>query len=211
MRKQAPKPMRYFESVFDIAYLLFDLVAGMIFLLHGLHLWAYLAFVLGIGDAFHLIPRVQMHLFGMSEKTEVKLGIGTAITSVTMTIFYLILYFIYRQMFPSIQVPNGLIYTLWISAIARILICLLPQNNWTSGGNATLSMIRNTIFGLTGFIMIYLFYQVGWTQMSLAIFFSFLFYFPVTFGAKKKPMLGALMLPKTIMYVWMLSMGLQLI
>ena len=40
---------------------------------------------------------------------------------------------------------------IWVSAIIRIVICFLPQNNWCSDeGNLKLSIIRNGVFAVTG-------------------------------------------------------------
>ncbi len=219
---KGPAGMRYGESAFDILYLLFDLVAGLIFLWNGqresiFYLWGALALVLGAGDAFHLIPRVQMHLFGSDEKTQKKLGIGMAVTSVTMTAYYLILFQIYVRTFPNIHISSILTALLYGCALFRIVVCLLPQNKWTTGGNFSMSLLRNLPFLVVGVIMIYLFAVLDHTadyglwKMSIAITLSFSFYLPVTFGAKRKPMLGALMLPKTLMYMWMISMGLNMI
>ncbi|MDD6566198.1 MAG: hypothetical protein PUF11_05360, partial [Parafannyhessea umbonata] len=105
-RDAMPRPMRVAESVFDICYLLFDLVAAIVFLAsaHGraiFQLYGLLALVLGGGDAFHLVPRVQMHLRGVREDTTAKLGLGTQVASITMTVFYVILYLIWRRLFPA--------------------------------------------------------------------------------------------------------------
>lgn len=69
-----PKCMRIAESIFDICYLAFDLVAAIIFFTQAQGRTVFLLFglmtvLLGGGDAFHLIPRVQMHLFGVREDT----------------------------------------------------------------------------------------------------------------------------------------------
>lgn len=192
--KIPPKGMRYGESIFDTVYLLFDLIAGIIFLAgaHGravFYLYGVLALVLGGGDAFHLIPRMQMHLKGRNEKTAEKLGFGEAVISVLI----------------------------WVTAPIRIILCLFPQNRWLNGGNLTWSLYRNIPFAVTGVLVIILFAISGNTnslkmwRMCIAIALSFSFYFPVTLFAKKKPMIGALMLPKTLMYVWMLAMGLEML
>ena len=47
---------------------------------------------------------------------------------------------------------------IWISAIIRIVVCFLPQNNWTSEeGNRKLSVIRNAVFAVTGIGVILLY------------------------------------------------------
>lgn len=54
-------PMNIIEPVFDISYLAFDLVAGLIFFAKAqgrtvFMLYGTLALLLGAGDAFHLVP-----------------------------------------------------------------------------------------------------------------------------------------------------------
>ena len=107
-----PKAVRIFESVFDIAYLCFDLVAAVIFLAKAdgrtaLYLFGILTLLLGGGDAFHLIPRVRMQLHGPSAKTKHDMNLGVAITSVTMTGFYLILTMIWQQVYPEAEAPHS--------------------------------------------------------------------------------------------------------
>ena len=46
--------------------------------------------------------------------------------------------------------------------------------------------------------------------MWLAITLSFLFYIPVVLWADTLPMIGMLMIPKTLAYVWVVWMGYQL-
>ena len=39
---------------------------------------------------------------------------------------------------------------IWSSALVRIVVCFLPQNNWcTDEGNMILSIIRNAVFAVT--------------------------------------------------------------
>lgn len=218
-----PRGMRIGESVFDIAYLLYDLVAAIaffslaagrtVFVLYGL-----LALVLGAGDAFHLVPRVQMHLFGVRDDTQARLGRGTQVASVTMTVFYVLLYLIWLQLFPGVEAPAAIGALILASAAVRVVVCLLPQNDWTSGReNLRWSLLRNVPFAVTGALVIALFAISGdagglrmW-RMCVAIALSFGFYLPVTFLAKRRPAVGALMMPKTLTYMWMIGMGLQLL
>ncbi len=61
------------EAVFCIAYLVFDLIAAIIFLSNAdgsqiLNLFGMLTLVLGGGDAFHLVPRIIKTFRGDSPK-----------------------------------------------------------------------------------------------------------------------------------------------
>ena len=55
-----------------------------------------MAVVLGVGDSFHLIPRALALCTTGLESYTVYLGIGKLITSVTMTVFYILLYYVWR-------------------------------------------------------------------------------------------------------------------
>ena len=80
-----------------------------------------------------------------------------------------------------------------------------------------LSVIRNSVFALTGIGVIILYvvsgnkYDLHMTRMVAAIIISFGCYLPVTLLNKKMPKLGLLMIPKTCAYIWMIVMGLQLL
>ena len=146
------------------------------------------------------------------------LGRGLQISSITMTAFYVILLYIWKLTFPDLQAPAAVEAIIWISAIIRIVVCILPQNHWCTGeGNRKLSMIRNGVFAITGIGVIILYAISGnaggyhMTRMVAAILISFGCYLPVTLFSKKKPMVGILMIPKTCAYMWIIIMGLQLL
>lgn len=210
--------MRIGESVFSVGYLLFDLIAGIIFLSNSSEnlflLYGIMTLLLGFGDAFHLVPRVVKNLKGESPKVLWWMDLGLAVTSITMTIFYIILFYIWKTVNGDTAVPIVVPILIWGTALARIIICLLPQNQWFKGGNKKLALCRNIVFAVMGAIEIVLFLGFGGVYgiaMAACIFFSFLFYIPVTLFAKEKPQIGMLMIPKTVMYIIIISLGLTLL
>lgn len=86
------------ELLFDAAYLVFALVVGIYLIVKGkskfFKMFGVMAVVLSSGDSFHLIPRVYALLTTGLEANAFALGLGKLITSITMTVFYVILYFI---------------------------------------------------------------------------------------------------------------------
>lgn len=218
-----PRVPDLMEAVFDTCYLLFDLIAGILFFAfsHGnplFLLYGILTWTLCFGDAFHLVPRVLRAFKGSNEKIERQLGIGLQISSITMTVFYILLLYIWKQTFYEMTAPVMLEILIWVSAAIRIVVCMLPQNNWCSEeGNRKLSVIRNAVFAVTGICVIVLYVMSGntygyhMTRMSAAIVVSFGCYLPVTLLSKKMPKIGMLMIPKTCAYIWMIVMGLQLL
>lgn len=225
MTKQddTPRVPDLMEAVFDTCYLLFDLIAGILFFAfsHGsplFLLYGVLTWTLCFGDAFHLVPRVLRAVKGSSENIERQLGIGLQISSITMTVFYIFLLYIWKQTFYEMTAPVILEILIWVSAAVRIAVCMLPQNNWCSEeGNCRLSVIRNAVFAVTGICVIVLYVMSGntygyhMTRMAAAIVVSFGCYLPVTLLSKKMPKIGMLMIPKTCAYIWMIVMGLQLL
>ena len=89
------------EAVFDAAYLIFDLIAGILFfaLSNGNQLfilYGILTFTLCGGDAFHLVPRIFRAVGGSSEKIKRQMGIGLQISSMTMTVFYILFMYVWK-------------------------------------------------------------------------------------------------------------------
>lgn len=211
------------EAIFDAAYLIFDLIAAILFFLFSkgnvlFILYGILTLALCGGDAFHLVPRIKRAVWGSNERIKKQLGIGLQVSSITMTAFYIILMYIWKFTFPEYKVPVIIEAIIWISAIVRIVICLFPQNNWcTEEGNRTLSVIRNAVFAVTGIgvILLYLISENAngyhMTRMVAAILISFGCYIPVTLFSKTKSRVGLLMIPKTCAYMWIIAMGLQLL
>lgn len=201
------------ESIFDVAYLAFAIGSGISLLKRKgsntvTRLLGLMALILGCGDAFHLVPRV-LNYWVPGEWTAA-LGIGKLVTSITMTVFYLLLEHVRRIRY-EIQGRTTLFAVYALSA-ARIVLCLFPQNMWTSA-DAPLSwgIYRNIPFLILGILSIILWHRSAkedkvFRFLWLAILLSFAFYVPVVLWTDTIPLLGMLMLPKTVMYIWMIVM-----
>ena len=200
----------YGETIFDIGYLLTALVIGIYILIKSNNkngkLMGIATLVLGCGDAFHLVPRI-LNNFIDSDFT-FTLGIGKLVTSITMTIFYILVLYIFQNKF---ETKNKKVeYSIWALAIIRIILCMLPQNRWiTNDGSVFMGIIRNIPFVIIGLIVIILFFKkrkedIVFKNMWLYVLLSFLFYIPVVVGSSAVPALGMLMLPKTVCYILMM-------
>ena len=177
-------------------------------------MFGIMAVLLGSGDAFHLIPRAVALCTTGLENFTVQLGLGKWITSVTMTTFYVVLYHIWRERY-QIKGHKATTAAIYGLAVLRIVLCMMPQNNWLST-DAPLSwgIYRNIPFALIGLIIIVLFYKnakenndKSFRWMWLTIVLSFAFYIPVVLWADVIPMIGMLMIPKTCAYVWTVLIG----
>ena len=142
------------------------------------------------------------------------LGAGKFITSITMTIFYVILYYVWRTRY-QINGQRGITAAVYLLSASRIAISLLPQNQWLSASSPlSWGIYRNIPFALLGLLIIVLFYKSAKEQkdqafryMWLTIVLSFGFYIPVVLWADKIPLIGMLMIPKTCAYVWTVLIG----
>ncbi|MBU5438036.1 hypothetical protein KQI42_08460 [Tissierella sp. MSJ-40] len=207
------------ETLFDAVYLIGVITIGIIMMTKNdrdkqYKLFGLMAVLLGAGDAFHLIPRSYALLTTGLEANAAALGLGKLITSITMTIFYVILYHIWRQRY-KIERRNGLTISIYALSVIRIILCLFPQNDWLSY-NAPVSwgIYRNIPFAIMGIIIICIFYSEvkkhadkNFKFMWLAIVLSFALYIPVVLWATTIRWIGILMIPKTLAYVWIVIMG----
>ena len=200
--------MKYGESFFDIAYLLLAIVCGCLMLRKARsrteRLMGLAALILGGGDAFHLVPRV-VNYFSDGDLTAA-LGIGKLVTSLTMTVFYLLMYYIWLGYYRERE-NKTVTAAVWALLGLRTALCLFPQNGWlTNEGGVLWGILRNVPFTALGCLVVALYYAArGETKrfrfVWLYVTLSFLFYLPVAVGASLVPILGMLMLPKTVCYL----------
>lgn len=209
------------ETLFDAAYLITVITIGIIMIAKSgknsqYRLFGIMAIVLGSGDAFHLVPRAYALCTTGLENFTAALGTGKFITSITMTVFYVILYYVWRIRY-KVKGQNGITAAVYILSALRIILCLFPQNKWLSAESPiSWGIYRNIPFALLGLLIIVLFYKSAkenndkpFKWMWLTIVLSFSFYIPVVLWADAVPMIGMLMIPKTCAYVWTVLIGYQ--
>ncbi len=209
------------ETLFDAVYLITVITLGITMMRKSggraqYRLFGIMAVVLGLGDSFHLVPRALALCTTGLENYTAALGIGKLITSITMTVFYILLYYVWRSRY-HISGKKGITVAVYLLSALRIILCIFPQNGWLRA-NPPLSwgIYRNIPFALLGLLIILLFFQEAKRQhdtafryMWLTIVLSFGFYIPVVLWADIIPMIGMLMIPKTCAYVWTVLIGYQ--
>lgn len=207
------------ETLFDICYLATVLSVG-VRMIRGakgsrqFELFGWMAVVLGAGDSFHLVPRALALCTTGLDSFAFQLGLGKWITSVTMTVFYVLLYYVWRERY-EVEGKKSLTAAVYALAAIRVILCMMPQNQWLTDHSPLIwGIYRNIPFALLGILVIVLFYRsakekgdeaFGW--MWLTIVLSFGFYIPVVLWAEAVPMIGMLMIPKTCAYVWTVMIG----
>ncbi|MFA6661601.1 MAG: hypothetical protein WCS56_01045 [Bacilli bacterium] len=207
-----------FETLFDAAYLAVALLFGVLMIIKAkdkknVLILGIMTLILVFGDSFHLIPRIiALHTTGTDDYL-ISIGAGKLITSVTVTFFYLLLYYIWRKRY-NIQGKLWLDIIILVLTISRIVLCIFPQNGWyIANPGISWKIYRNIPFVIMGLIMIVLTYRSAHINndktfrfLWLAITLSFAFYIPVVLLAGAYPWVGVFMLPKTACYIWIIVM-----
>jgi len=212
------------EILFNVTYLLviWGLVIAMIrrrsSLLPEVRSYALLfawAFgLLACGDTGHVGFRVWAYGRGGLDTTvriagaQIGLvGLGALSTAVTVTLFYVLMLWIWRRRFGK---PLGWFsYLLLAAAAIRLVVMAFPQNQWNNSVPPwPWSIIRNVPLTIQGLGVAYLILRdaraVGDRTFELAgymVLVSYGFYIPVILFVQRLPMLGMLMIPKTLAYV----------
>ncbi|MBI5953249.1 MAG: hypothetical protein HY865_16460 [Chloroflexi bacterium] len=167
--------------------------------------WAFV--LLALGDTGHVGFRVAAYALGGIEKNSLLIGMGALATAITVTFFYVVMLYIWKERFHGKFGP--LEYALLASVPVRLIVMAFPQNDW---GNSLPPVFwgpfRNLFLVILGIGVLYLYLRDSiktkdrlFRWMGYCIFFSYLFYMPVILLARDIPAIGMLMIPKTIMYV----------
>jgi hypothetical protein len=211
------KPIKLIETAFDICYLGTVLIAGALLLLGATagsvrRSFGLMALILAAGDACHLIPRVFAMWDSRNRDYTASLGIGKLAASLTMTVFYIILWDIGTRLYPGVFPPH-LTAAIYVLAAIRIALCLFPQNGWTSKRpRHRWAVLRNAPFLILGILVAALFAAGHFTgeganYIWLAVLLSFASYAPVVLFSGRNPKVGMLMLPKSCAYAAIVLMG----
>lgn len=174
-----------------------------------------MAFILlAVGDSGHVGFRVVAYLMGGLE-TQVNLlgsmmslaGLGALATSFTVTIFYMLMVFVWQKRFHKGN--NAFTSLLLAVGLVRFIILALPGNNWAAVvPPQPMSTFRNIPLMIQGVGVIGLFLYSGYRNndrtfitLGWMVFLSFAFYLPVILFVQQMPLLGMLMIPKTCAYL----------
>jgi hypothetical protein len=214
----------YMEIGFNIAYLIaiWSLV-GIMIRRYGqvsaanktIAKWVLIAFgLLALGDTGHVGFRVVAYAMGnigttvlLFGKHILLVGAGSFATAITVTFFYAIMVFIWQERF------NGRLgwfeWLLFLIAAVRLVLLMLPQNHWNSLDTPySWSIYRNIPLVLQGLGVVYLILRDALQKhdrtfiwIAAMILVSFVCYAPVILFVRQMPLIGMLMIPKTLAYL----------
>lgn len=175
-------------------------------------IWAF--FLLALGDTGHVGFRVlayalggleqQVNLFGQ----EIGLvGAGALSTATTVTFFYMLMLVAWSRRFKKSLGWFGVL--LILAGVARLVYMTLPVNQWNSiVPPQPYSLYRNIFLTVQGLGVAYLILRDSikerdkpFTWIGICILISYAFYIPVILFVQQVPVIGMLMIPKTLAYV----------
>lgn len=187
--------------------------------------WAVLT--LAVGDSFHTIPLIYRTFTGDPLPPLLTwfgrqwdwMALGLLISSATMSLFYFLL-------FRHHQTQRGIDWNGWSWVILSLLIIRLsllpcPLNGWEGRAAPGWRIYRNIPFTLMGLMVIVALFrdarEAGWRDRRLLVaiawclIFSFATYWVTVLGVETYPVLGVMMLPKTIAYLVAIILLYQLV
>lgn len=173
-----------------------------------------IAFILlALGDTGHVGFRVIAYALGGFESNALLVGLGALSTAITVGIFYMLILDLWRIQFNKSF--NACYIILLIAGIVRLGLFFFPQNQWGSVvPPADWGLYRNVPLMIQGIgiatLLLIDSYKTKnkiYRNIAIWIFVSYAFYLPVIFFVRIVPMIGMLMIPKTIAYVVIAIIG----
>ncbi len=170
--------------------------------------------LLALGDTGHVGLRVLAYAQGdlnatlnMAGTRLGLVGLGALATAITVTFFYVLMVFIWQARFH--KALNWFAYLLLAAAGVRLLLMIPAANAWNSVvPPQPWSIIRNLPLMLQGLGVAYLIlrdarasHDRAFTWIGSMILVSYACYAPVIFFVQQAPIVGMLMIPKTLAYV----------
>lgn len=166
-------------------------------------------FLLALGDTGHVGFRVMAYFGGGLDLNATLVGLGALSTSITITFFYLLFFEICRINFSMKKAFSY--YLVLLLVFIRLVIMIFPENSWGSmEPPLEWVFLRNVPLILIGlgvsFLMLWNGYKENdnrYNYLGFCIVVSFAFYLPVIFLVQTIPIIGMLMIPKTMAYMFM--------
>ncbi len=212
------------EIIFNVTYLVvvWGLVIAMLRRRHELKpesrkiadlvTWAF--GLLALGDTGHVGFRVWAYALGGLESSlqvgglELSLvGLGALATAITVTFFYVLMLEVWRLRFDKRY--GTFEYLLLAAAGVRLVMMALPVNDWNNIVPVQpWSTLRNLPLILQGLGLAYLVLRdaraagdATFKWIGISILVSYACYIPVILFVQQAPVIGMLMIPKTMAYV----------
>lgn len=205
------------EVLFNVSYLV--VVWGLVIAMSGRQpavepvnrpvaarvLWAFA--LLALGDTGHVGFRVLAYALGGLEAHPTLVGMGALATAITVTFFYVLMLDVWRLRFN--KKLGAFEYLLLAAAAVRLVMMTLPVNEWGRiEPPQPWGIYRNIPLMIQGLGVMFLILRDAratrdrtFSWIGAMILVSYAFYTPVILWSSQAPLLGMLMIPKTMAYV----------
>lgn len=202
------------KSTFYIIFIIISLVVGINMLINSkgdkrAKIFGFMVLFLGIGEGFHLVPRILEIFTNDSDIFGPIIDTGRFIASMTIVIVYLML-FRFWKVYYKVSTSKKLDIVLFVLAIISVSFSVIFMNT----GETYFIALRNLPTVMIGAIIIYNFkkkYSKTANQpfkyLWLAVLLALLFTVGFELLSSSYPFLIILMMPKTLMYIWIVLMG----
>lgn len=174
--------------------------------------WAF--FLLALGDTGHVGFRLWAYAAGgldsaitLFGQTVGLVGLGALATAVTVTFFYVLMLGVWHERY---QLAYGWFGAVLVgAAVVRLILMLPPQNEWNNVvPPQPWSLLRNLPLMVQGLGVAFLILRDArprhdrpFVWIGAMILVSYACYIPVILFVQQAPMIGMLMIPKTMAYV----------
>lgn len=170
--------------------------------------------LLAFGDTGHVGLQVLAYALGgldsrlpLSGLNLTYVGLGALMTAITVTFFYVVFLFVWKERFN--RKFGWFEYSLILAAVSRLILMAMPENSWNSiVPPQPFSSIRNLPLIYLGLGAAYLILREArrsgdksFSLIGVMILVSYACYLPVILFVQQLPMIGMLMIPKTMAYV----------
>ena len=159
-----------------------------------------------IGDIGHV--GAELYNFLSTDQNAAIFGIGRLFEAIGIIFLFMFWLDAWRLEFSHSK--NVIYYILIITGILGLIIFIFPQNEWISNSpDQYWVIIRNIPWSIQGIGVSLLIINDSrknddklMKKIGICILISYLFYLPVVFVGVQYPMLGMLMIPGTIIYMF---------
>ncbi len=134
---------------------------------------AYSAFAIAVSYFIYLTPRL-INIFSKSKSMKVILGYTLLFKEIIITLFLVYLLYVLNKRYSFNR--TTLNYSMYVLAGIRIVLLLLPYNNWTTVRSTTYTILSLIPFLFSGILLVLLYKQKSTNagDMSLSFFWLIL-------------------------------------
>ena len=202
------------KSTFYFVFIIIALFTSITMLTNAkgdrrISIFGLIVLFLGIGEAFHLVPRIIEIFTGNTENLQPYIDYGRVISSISIIFVYLFLFWFWKIYYKVSSPKNVDVALITLGVIGIVLSVILKSTDYTY-----MILIRNLPTIVIGTIIVYYFKRSSlsitkdsfrhlWLAVSLGLVFTTGF----ELFSSSYSFLIILMMPKTLVYIWLVLMG----